>query len=369
MLGPEIQFTDREYIVFEGKKLLYLAGTDYHRMSTNPVVLEAASEAVKKYGLNPTGSRSTTGNHTIIAHLEKKVAEFFATEAAVVLPSGYLSNSTLLQCIATDYDVLLLDEKAHPSLVDAANQVMNRSGHKIYRFRHVDSQDLEEQLEKNISPGSKPLIMTDGVFPANGDIPPLKEYIQVIGNYGGKVLLDDAHAMAIVGKSGKGSWEEKGIDREFVFQTGTLSKGFGTFGGTITGENELIDHIYEKSSAFVGSTGLALPLAAAAISSISYLTLNPDLITGLQERTKSLKMKFRDLGFEMPDTSVPIFSITFQKAEKNQRLKKKLIENGIYPPFIIYPGSPPEGHFRLIITSLTTTEQIDLLIESIKSVV
>ena len=108
MLGPEITFDDRDYIIFEGKKLLYLAGTDYHRMSSNPNVLFAAAEAAKNYGLSPTGSRVTTGNHSLHVQLEKKIADFFASESAVVLPSGYLSNSILLQSIGSDFDMLFL---------------------------------------------------------------------------------------------------------------------------------------------------------------------------------------------------------------------------------------------------------------------
>ena len=363
MLGPEIQFVDRDYILLNGRKLLYLAGIDYHRMSNNPMIVKAAAEAAEQFGLSATGSRTTTGNHSLYVQLESSVSEYFASEGAVVLPSGYLSNTTVLQAIESEYDSFFIDEKAHSSLFDAANQF----GKNIYRFRNLDVQSLEEQLKTNLSGNSKPLILTDGVFPAQGEIAPLKEYAEVIRNYGGKILIDDAHAMAVIGDTGKGSWEDQGIDRECFYQTGTLSKGFGIGGGIIPADSNLVEKIRKKSLAFIGCTGLALPLAAAAIKSISYFISNGNIISDLQKRSLALKHRFKDIGFLMPDTPTPIFSITFNDVEKNQRLRKRLIDNGIYPPFINYPGAPSGGHFRFILTSCTTEDQENLLFKTVES--
>jgi 7-keto-8-aminopelargonate synthetase-like enzyme len=363
MLGPEIKFVDRDFLIFERKKLLYLGGIDYHRMSNNPMIIKSMSEAAFEYGLNPTGSRTTTGNHILYIQLENKVANFFDTETAVVFPSGYLANIILLQAVAEEYDTFFIDETAHSSIVDAANGCAK----KIVRFKFLDAQNLKEKLQKHLKNNEKPLVMTDGVFPARGAIPPLRDYAQVINKYNGKILIDDAHAMAVVGRTGKGSWEEEGIARDLVMQTGTLSKGFGVFGGIIPGEYSQIKKIHEKSLAFVGSTGLSLPLAAAAIRSVSYFIENKHLISSLQEKAISLKLRFKEIGFDMPATPTPIFSITYHDIDKNKRLYKILIDNGIYPPFINYPGAPPGGHFRFILTSSTPQNQIDLLFDTIKS--
>ncbi len=367
MLGPEVKFVDRDYLTIDGRKLLYLGGTDYHRLSSHPKTISALISAAKEFGVGSTGSRTTTGNHSILLQLEEKVAEFFETEASIVLPSGYLSNSVLMQGISDGFDIIFIDEKAHPSLFDAANQACYAYDKKLIKFKNMDSQNLEELLNKNIIKDSKPLIMTDGVFPVNGEIPPLEEYAQVISNYNGKILLDDAHAMAVVGKTGKGSWEEKGINRDIIYQTGTLSKGFGAFGGIISGEHILANEIYSKSLAFVGCTGLALPLAAAGLNTVSYLLQNRINIIHLQERAITLKNRFRNIGFVMPENTAPIFSITHGNVTRNMRLKELLIENDIYPPFMNYPGSPEGGHFRFIITSSTTDDQINLLFDTIKS--
>jgi 7-keto-8-aminopelargonate synthetase-like enzyme len=366
MLGPEVTFVDRDYMLVDGKRLLYLGGTDYHRLSRHPLTISAVVGAVRELGIGPTGSRVTSGNHLVYAQLEEKIASFFESESAVVFPTGYLSNTILLQRISGDFNLYLIDDKAHPSIVDAANMVSGQTGAKVVCFEHVNSQHLEDQLKKHLVKGGKPLVMTDGVFPLDGNIPPLSDYATVLEPYGGKMLIDDAHAVAVLGETGKGSWEETGIAREMVYQTGTLSKGFGAYGGMIAGPRSLIEGIYDKSTAFIGCTGLALPLAAAGIFTVSYLTTNREKINYLQQNTIALKQKFRSIGFEMPETVVPVFGITFGDTTKNQRLKKMLIENEIYPSFINYPGGSVGGQFRFIITSSTTDEQMSLLFDTIK---
>jgi 7-keto-8-aminopelargonate synthetase-like enzyme len=363
MLGSPVKFVDRDYVIFEGKRLLYLSGIDYHRMSNDPEILKALSKAAFEYGISPTGSRTTVGNHFLYVELEERIAGFFDSEASVVLPSGYLANTVLLQAVADEYDTFFLDEASHSSIVDAARPF----GREMIYFKHLDPQSLEESLQKQLKKNSKPLIMTDGVFPARGEIPPLDQYAEIAKRYEAKILIDDAHAMAVVGKKGMGSWEEKGVDREVIYQTGTLSKGFGVFGGTIPGEIRLISAIQNRSLGFIGATGLPLPLAAAAIKSIEYLSTNRQRIADLRRRSLDLKDKFRELGFDLPQSPAPIFSITFHDPSQNRRFYRILLENGIYPPFINYPGAPSGGHFRFIITSLTTDEQTTLLLETIKS--
>ncbi len=363
MLGPELRFIDRDYVLLDGMKLLYLAGIDYHRMSQNPIIIQSAVDAALASGLSSTGSRATTGNHALYLELEQMASEFFGSEGAVVLPSGYLSTTVLLQAIEMDFDAFFMDDASHSSLFEAARQFDK----PLCRFNHLDAQSLDEQLKLHLPRNARPLLLTDGVFPARGEMPPLKAYSEIMQRYDGKMLIDDAHAMAVIGQTGKGSWEAQGIDRKSLYQTGTLSKGFGVGGGMIPADHDLVDKIHEKSLAFIGCTGLALPLAAASIKSISYLMSNNHKIPDLQKRSLALKRKLMDIGFMMPNTPTPIFSVTYNDADKNQRLKDTLIKKGIYPPFIHYPGSPQGGHFRFILTSSTTEDQETQLLEAIES--
>ncbi len=363
MLGSPLRFVDRDYVIFEGRRLLYLGGIDYHRLSSEPEVLKALARAALEHGISPTGSRTTVGNHFLYLELERKLAEFFQTEATALLSGGYLANTALLQAIAEEYDIFFLDEAAHSSLVDAARIF----GKQTVYFSHLETQSLEENLRQHLKGKSKPLILTDGVFPARGEIPPLDQYVEIAKRYEARIVIDDAHALAVVGEKGLGSWEEKRADREFIFQTGTLSKGFGVFGGVIPGKSPLISQIQKKSSAFIGATGIPLPLAAAAIKSVDLLSANRGKIVTLRRRSLELKKKLQSLGFDLPPSPAPIFSITFHDEVRNKRLHQVLLENGIFPPFINYPGAPAGGHFRFIITSNTTDEQIGLFLRAVIS--
>ena len=361
MIGPPVKFVDRDYVVFEGKRLLYLSGIDYHRLSSDPEILKALAQAALEYGISATGSRTTVGNHFLYVELERKASEFFETEASVLLAGGYLANTVLLQAVADEYDIFFLDEASHSSLVDAARLF----GRRMVYFDHLEPLSLEENLRRYLRRNSKPLILTDGVFPARGEIPPLDQYVEIAKRFETKILVDDAHALGVVGEKGMGTWEEKRIDRKFIYQTGTLSKGFGAFGGIIPGESRLISAIRKKSPAFIGATGIPLPIAAAAIKSVEYLRVNRQRIADLRRRSLALKDKFRSLGFDLPPSPAPIFSITFRDEVQNRRLYQVLLEKGIFPPFINYPGAPAGGHFRFIITSNTTDEQIGLLLEAV----
>ena len=363
MSTQSLRIVDRNHVLYQGRKLLFFGGTDYHRLSSNPSVIRALAEAAAEYGISAGGSRTTTGTHPLHLKLEEKLAGFFGTEAAVVFASGYLSNTILLQAIAPDFDVFLLDEAAHSSLKDAAGLFDK----KLIYFKHVDAGNLQEQFIRNVKAGERALILTDGVFPAMGEMPPLDAYAHIARKFGARILLDDAHAMAVLGKTGKGSWEAAGIDRELMYQTGTLSKGFGVFGGVIPATRSLVEKIHRESEAFIGSTGLALPLVAAAIQSVAYLQTNPLLIRELQDRALELKEKFRRLGFIIPHSQAPIISIIFSDERKNKQLYRMLLENGIYPPFINYPGSPPGGHFRFVISSQHSEEQVELLFETVRT--
>ncbi len=363
MVGPHIEFVDREHVLFNNQKLLYFAGTDYHSLSKHPSILKATAEAVAKYGISPTGSRATTGNHPVYKLLEQKIADFFDTESALLCPSGYLSNLILLQSIKDDYDLFLIDEQTHSSLVDAAKN-LNK---KMIYFKHLDPQNLQEKLQKNLQKYKKPLIMTDGVFPSRGEIPPLKEYSTIVKEYDGKLLIDDAHAVGVLGKNGKGSPENAKTEPEHFYQTGTLSKAFGTFGGFIPGSNTIVQTMQNNSNAFIGSTGIPLPVAVAAVESISYIHSNLNLITQLQNTSMHLKSKLCELGFDIPLFPTPIFSITLNSSDKNDQLYHLLLKSGIYPPYINYPGSPPGGHFRFTISSYHTKDRIEYLFQTLKS--
>lgn len=361
-LGPELRFLDRTKVLYEGKTYLFFGGNDYHRLASHPDVLRAAREAADSDGLSCAGSRITTGNHPLLAELERRLAAFLGAGEAALCSSGYLSNTLALEAVAGEFQRFFIDGSAHSSVAAPAGRLPREA---VVAFRHADPEDLERELKGRLRPGEKPLVLTDGVVPVDGELPPLGAYWEAVRDRGGALLVDDAHGIAVVGPSGKGSPEEAGLPPESFIQTGTLSKGLGAFGGLVAGPAGLAGKIVEKSQVFVGATPIPPPIAAAAIRSIEILQESPGLIAGLRGRMLRVRERIRALGFQVPSSPAPILSITHHDAGKNLRLRSLLLERGIYPPFIHYPGSPPGGHFRFTVSSAHAEEEVDRLLETI----
>lgn len=359
-LGPQIEPRGPRHVVWEGEEYLFFGGNDYHRLAFHPEVVEAACAAAHKWGLNVSGSRSTSANHPLYEALEDRLSRYLGAEAACVLSTGYMSNAILLQAIADSFTHLLIDAKAHSSLVDAA--MATRHPHVV--FDHLSMESLEKALA-NLPSRASPLVLTDGIFASTGEIAPLAE----IHALSVSIVADDAHGIATVGSRGKGSWSECGIGRDRFYQTGTLSKGLGSFGGLIAADKQTIDLVKSRSSAFTGGTPIPLPMAAAAIKSLEILEREPSMAESL--RIRSLKVK-RDMlagGVPVREGPSPICSVTFADATRNRILYERLKANRIYPNFVNYPGSPPGGHFRLTLSSAHTEEDIERLLSALREAV
>lgn len=363
MLGPELRFVERTKVLFEGRVYTFFGGNDYHRLSNHPEVVRAAQEAAAAEGLGSAGSRRTTGNHPLYGALERAAARFLGTEAAVSVPSGYLSNLALLEAVGRDFARFFVDEEAHSSLSDPCLRLARDRAH---RYRHLDPEDLRERIRENLRPGERPLVLTDGVFPSRGEIAPIAEYLAAVRDFDGQVLVDDAHAIGVLGRTGKGTPEELGVPPGTVFQTGTLSKALGSFGGLIAVSAKIARRVEEESSVYLGATGLALPLLAAGIRAIEILEREPERIARLRERTLRWKGRIAALGYAVPATPAPILSIAPRGKEARDALRESLLARGIYPPYISYPGAPAGGHFRLTFSSEHSEEEFAALASALE---
>lgn len=365
MLGPELTFVNRTEVLFEGQELAFFGGNDYHRLSSHPDVLRALADAVGQYGLNPAGSRVTTANHPLYLQLEAQIAAFLGVEAAALLPAGYMSNAALLQAVAEEFTVLLVDAQAHASLREAAAQ----SGKRRIVFRHYDPGDLAEQCAKSLNAGDRPLLLTDGVAPNTGDLAPLAAYLDILRPWDGRLQVDDCHGVGLLGVTGKGSWEAANIPREHIYQAGTLSKALGGFGGFVGGTDALIQSLHTRSAGFIGSTPIPLPIAAAALRALEILMDTPGMISRLSQRAQNFKVFLRSQGFRAAAGASPICSLTFHDPTRNQALYRRLLANGVYPSFINYPGCPCGGHFCFTLSGLHTEEQLNRLRDAIETCV
>ncbi len=359
-ISPTLQQVDRTYVRFQGRKLSYFAGCDYFRLASHPRVLAAVRSGLKNFGLNVSASRLTTGNHQVYELLEQRLAEFFGVETATLAANGYAPNLMVAQALAGRYSHALIDERAHGCLVDAA-LLLNCP---IVKFKQRDAADLARLIQRLGSKNIKPIVLTDGMFSHDGGIAPIKEYLSVLPA-NGVLLLDDAHGAGALGKSGRGTPEYASVSSRRVIQTITLSKAFGVYGGAVLGPRGIREAIVAKSRMFVGNTPLPLPLAAGAIKSVAILKTDQRLRARLVRNTSYVKQKLLARGFPVMDTPSPIIPFIARDATEAAELKRRLLDQGIYPPFIKYPGGPASGYFRFAISSEHTRAQLDGLLKAL----
>ncbi len=360
MREPEpLQQVDRTYVRYKGKKLSYFAGCDYFRLAWHPQVQRAAIDGLKKYGLSVSASRLTTGNHKVFVEVEKALTKFFDVPAALLVSNGYNTNAIVAQALRENVFHVLIDEKAHVSLHDAARQF----GCPVIPFAHRNPEDVKRKLpgktwKKLIrNPSNHMVLLTDGMFAHDGVIAPLDQYIKVLPK-NAVVLVDDAHAAGVLGRTGKGTLEQTGVARTRIIQTITLSKAFGAYGGAILCERALREKMVQKSPMFAGSTPAPLPLVNAAIAGIGILGRDKSLRRRLCQNVQFVKSALAPHHPTIVDSPAPIVTLVLASSEQAAATCKRLIAHNVFPSFIQYPGGPPNGYFRFVISSEHTRDQL-----------
>jgi 8-amino-7-oxononanoate synthase len=363
MFEPEpLQQLNRTYVRVRGRTLSYFAGCDYFRMASHPAVLRALCTATAKYGLNVAASRMTTGNHDLYRKLESALAGYFGAESALVVSTGYLANLVVAQALARTFSHVLVDARSHPSIRDAAALFEC----PILQFKHRDPEDARHAAER-CGPGARLVLLTDGMFSHDGSVAPLKRYLELLPK-DTLLLVDDAHGAGILGLKGKGAPEHEGVARGRVVQTITLSKAFGVYGGVVLGPAALRHRTMKQSRIFSGSTPLPLPLVSAALEAVAvFKRAKGGLRLRLTRNADFVKKSLRAAGYAMPEYPGPIISLAANNARAAVRLKRNLLDAGIYPSFIKYHDGPKDGYFRFVISSEHTAKQVQALVQALTS--
>ena len=351
-----MQQVGRTFVIHKKRRFSFFGGCDYFRMSSHPEVLRAVKTGLAKYGLNVAASRVTTGNHALYRKLETALARFFGAPAALLVSNGFSTNPVVAQALRNDFSHVLLDAKAHVSLVEASRLF----GCPVVKFKNRDPEDLRRVLSR-LGRKSKPIVLTDGVYTQSGGIAPLREYLKVAGPRV-TLLVDDSHGAGVVGRTGRGTPEQTGVSRGQIIQTVTLSKAFGVYGGAILCSGELRGRIFAGSAMFAGSTPLPLPLANAALRAIEILRKDRIFLKRLNHNANFVKTALRAAGFSVPLTPVPVVAINPGNAVRAAALRRSLIGHGVYPSFVEYPGGPAGGYFRFVISSEHSKRQLEDLV-------
>ncbi|MCP4350206.1 MAG: pyridoxal phosphate-dependent aminotransferase family protein [Desulfobacterales bacterium] len=361
-----LQEIDQTFVMWRGEKYHFFGGCDYHRLSKHPDIIRVFCESVMKYGLKTCGSETAVGLHSIYFQLEEKLAEYFGAQSAVLLPNTHLANIAFFQSVNKNDCTCFIDEKAHPSLFTG----ILSSEMRPIPFKHMNCSDLKKKIKTSLNANSYPVIVSEGVIAIDNTGPilaPLDEYLTIAEEFSGKVVIDDAHAVGVVGITGKGSWEQLQLSPNKIIQTASLSKAFGTYGGFVVGDNDLIAKI-KKTPSYLGSSPLPLPICAAAVEALNILHKNYSIIPDFQKRVLELKTKLRNSGVCIPVNPIPVILIVPECEKNAEEFKQILLKNKIYPYVIKdYPGLPADGLFIFSLSSAHKREQFEILYDSVKA--
>lgn len=350
--------------IINGREVDYFCGCGYFGLQGHPDLVRAASESVQKYGIGTATSRFGYGDTPLLLEVEEKAAHFFGGDDALFFVSGYLGNTILLHGLADHYDIVFADEASHYSVFDGAYSTRK----PVCKFAHRDADDLLRVIREQETKSFRPLIITDGVFPVSGEIAPLPEYWQILSDYTSPLLIvDDAHATGVLGRHGRGTLEYFGLEGEGRYAARTMSKAMGAYGGVITGDKNFIDHLRQSSGVFQGSTPVPTPMAAAASLSLDLLNRDPSHRKKLYDNVTYAKVSIRKLGFDIPDTPVPILCLSSNDMDL-KTVQNSLFDEGIAVLHVAgggYSSVPSNGAIRIAIFSTHTKNQIDGLVQAL----
>ena len=348
--------------IFNGRTMDYFGGSGYLGLQIHPAVLQAAQKALQRYGFSTATSRGGFGEHTVYAELEKAACAYFGAEKVIYYASGYLGSAILTQATSNRFEHIFIDSSAHFSLWDAAHA----TNLPITPFHHLRAQSLAEHLNRDLRSQERPLVLSDGVFPVSGEIAPLPDYLDLVKPRKGLVYLDDAHAVGVLGKNGRGTPEYYEIEDQSCYTSATLAKALGGFGGVIWGTAKWVDYIDQASRICAGASPPPLVVTAASAAALEVAHTSPELRQRLRERVKQARNGIRALGWELADTPVPILCLASRPGVSLERIKKNLFEQDIAIELVrSYTSTPAGGALRIAIFSTHTSEQIDRLIEAI----
>lgn len=354
------------YIQINGRRYSFFSGNNYLGLSNHPEIKKASRESIERYGLNFAAARHTTGTADIHLKLEKELSDFKGNEDAVVFASGYMGNGILLHALEDRYNSVFIDESAHPSLLDG----IPRDIKHIHFYKHCDVQHLED-LVKN-DKGRQALILTDGIFALTGEIAPLDEIQTLAERYGHTMVVDDAHATGVLGKNGTGTPEHFNLHKSAdIYQTETMSKALGAYGGFISASKAIIDRIRDSSRTYLASTSLPPPIVAAGRTALKLIRQKPELRANLIRNAGELRKGVLDLGFFTTELPTPIIPIFFSSLDKARSLSDYLKENGLIVPCVHYPVKTDYFIARMTVSASHSRDQITellLLLEKWRSV-
>lgn len=351
-------------VYIEGRELLMAGSNNYLGLANDPRLKEAAEKAVERYGTSCSGSRFMNGTLDLHEQLEDELADFVARESAVCFTTGYQTNLGAISALVGRGEHIISDKLNHASIMDG---IFLATGiHKqinLHRYKHNNMQELEEVLER-IPLDEPKLIVTDGVFSMEGDVAKLPEMRDLADKYNAGLYLDEAHAIGVVGESGRGTCEYHGDDDLADLIMCTFSKSFGSIGGFVAGDASVIDYIKHFARPLIFSASMPPANIAAVRTSLEIIKTEKERVHRLQEIATKMIREFKSLGFNVGNTETPIVPLIIGDNNKTFAFWKVLYERGIYVNPVISPAVPPNRSLiRTSYMAIHRDEELDWFLE------
>ncbi|MFM8320504.1 MAG: glycine C-acetyltransferase [Chloroflexota bacterium] len=353
------------WLTVDGRQVLNFCSNNYLGLANHPRILQAARDAMAKYGLGPAAVRSIAGTMDLHVELERRLARFKGVDAAITFQSGFNANGATLPAMVGKDDAIVSDELNHASIIDGSRL----SGAKILRYAHCDVADLERVLRENRAAYPKMLVVTDGVFSMDGDVAPLDKIYEVTKNYEAILMVDDAHGEGVLGRGGRGIVDHFDLHGKVDIEVGTLSKAFGVVGGLVAGNPLVVEWLRQRGRPFLFSSAMTVPDAAACLAALDLLEESTELVDRLWDNARYFKAEMKALGFDTGVSTTPITPVMLGEAPLAQQFSRELFENGVFGMAICFPTvARGKARIRVMISAAHQRADLDRGLEAFSKV-
>lgn len=362
-----IEENEGPVVSIEGRKVIMAGSNNYLGLTAHPKVKEAAERAVRKYGTGCSGSRYLTGTLDLHIELEEKLADFFNAEAVLLYSTGYQTAQGIIPTLVTRGEYVISDKDNHACIV-AGNLMARGATAELLRYKHNDMQDLERVLGKIPKEAGK-LIVSDGVFSTGGEIVDLPTMVKLAKEHNARLLIDDAHSVGVIGKGGRGTASEFGLEDQVDLTMGTFSKTFASLGGFVAGEAKVIDYLKHHSPALIFSASPTPAAVAAVLASLEILKAEPERVDQLVKNANRVRTGLKEAGFNVLEGRTGIVPVIVGDDAIAFKMWRTLYDAGIFVNVFISPGVPPGRQMmRTSYMSTHKNEHLDFIIETFTKV-
>ena len=359
-----LESRQQAFATIDGRAVVNLSSNNYLGLTTDARLVERALEAVRNYGVGSGSVRTIAGTMSLHVELERRLAAFKQTDAAVVFQSGFTANAGTVQAILTKDDVVVSDELNHASIIDGCR--LSRATIKVFPHKDVDA---ARRLLAGLPASQRKLVITDGVFSMDGDVGALPALASLAEEYGAIMMVDDAHASGVFGRNGRGTVDHFGLHGRVDIQVGTLSKAIGALGGYVAGTKALIEFLHHRARPFLFSTSHPPSVAATCLAALDVLEQEPEIIDRLWANTKFFKAGLVALGLNTGASESPITPVIVGPGDLAMKLSDRLFEEGVFAQGIAYPTvAKDKARVRTIVTATHTQDQLQFALDAFKTV-